>query len=616
MQSKADFEFDSDLGVYGVPGNVSPWRVEFDVADRAFCDRLDSGGYRIRVLTEPGLTEALVVVGDHAETATGFRLDLVGAAESTALWESIVDVAPGAKISFAFRNPDGEPVYVVAGGIAVAVERLDRWQLPDIAPLGIPAWAQGAVIYQIFPDRFADGDASNNPPGSEPWGSEPTPVGFQGGDLQGIEQHLDYLEALGVDVIYLNPIAVSPSNHRYDTVDHRHVEASLGGDDAMVSLVDRAHARGIRMMADLSINHVHPSFPPFADVVANGARSEYAGWFDVASYPPRLLVNRQRLDVEGVEWLDRWQEDLGLAVEDSDHAGSAVKPTYDSWFGVPSMPRVDLANPAARTYMLDILSSWVDRFDIDAWRMDVARYIDPDVWPEARRRLIDSRADFFLVAEIMGDAHDWLQGDGFHAAMNYTFRAIVLDLLTAPTPDAGGFVESYLRLLGQYAWDVTLANHNLIGSHDTPRFLTEAGGEVWRLELATVLQMTLPGSPGIYYGDEVALEGGKDPGCRGAFPWDPPPLDHAIARSVADLTELRRKHPALVRGNWRNVPVGPGTIAYRRSLDEESVLVVVNPSSEIARVGADSLTLLWGPTKIVADTLVVPPRSAAIATGT
>lgn len=615
MPSRAEpTTFRSDLGVYGLPGSVHPWDIRFDVADRAFCDRQADGTYRLRVVTEPGLVDGLVVVGDHYGGASGYSLEEIVAGIRFVGWELQAPLPPGGELSLAFRSPDGSPVYRVPSGISGAVERLDRWTLPDLTPLDVPAWAQGAVIYQIFPDRFADGDPSNNPPETEPWGSPPASDSFQGGDLAGVLAHLDHLEALGVDTIYLNPVTVAPSNHRYDAVDYHHVDPALGGDEALAKLVAEAHSRGMRVMTDLSINHVHPSFPPFEDMQRHGTASPYHGWFAVTEHPPRVRVDLERLDDDGHRRLDRLRRQAGIEVEETTLAdGPPLQPTYQAWFGVPTMPRVDLSHPQARAYMLDVLTSWVDRFDIDAWRMDVARYVDPDVWPEARNKLRESKEDFLLLAEIMGDGSAWLQGDGFDATMNYTFRALVLRFLARGTLDAPGFLDGYARLWAQYAWPVTLASQNLIGSHDTPRFLTEAGGEEWRMVLAIVLQMTLPGAPGLYYGDEVGMEGGEDPGCRGAFPWDPDPLDHPLARTISELAALRRAHPVLRTGEWRALGAWDEAVAFERILPGEEVVVVVNRGAAPTALEVGATEVLWGSGRIIGPRIEVAARSAAVA---
>lgn len=613
MPSRAEpIQFDSDLGVYGVPGSVYPWDIRFDPDDRAFCDRLADGSYRLRVWAESGLGKGLIVAGAMSRPGRGHPLEVVAVTERFVYWETKAELAPGEAISAAFTDPAGMGVYRVPSGISAAVERLDRWVVPDLAPLTVAPWAQGTVIYQIFPDRFADGDPDNNPPGTAPWGSEPTPHVFQGGDLAGITARLDHLVGLGVDTIYLNPIATAPSTHRYDTVDHHHVDPALGGDRAFEALVEEAHSRGLRVMADIAINHVHPTFPQFADVIALGPKSDYADWFVVHDHPARLLVDPDRIGDDQRKWINVWQKTAGLSVEETMlPRGPAVLPTYDAWLGVPTMPRIDLSHPAAREYMLDVLTSWVRRFDIDAWRMDVARHVDSDVWPGARRRLRALKPEFHLLAEIMGGAGNWLQGDGFDATMNYTFRDLAIGFCATETIDGAGFSDGFARTWAEYAWPVTLANHNLIGSHDTPRFLTVAGGDIWRLQLATVLQLTLPGAPGVYYGDEIGLQGGPDPGCRGAFPWHDDPLGHPVAETIASLTLLRRRHPALVSGEWRPIRSAGDVVAFRRIAPEETVTVVVNRGVRPAKLPSEITAVLW-PDPSLAQ---VPPQSAVIGLG-
>ncbi|HZD03543.1 MAG TPA: glycoside hydrolase family 13 protein, partial [Longimicrobiales bacterium] len=401
------------------------------------------------------------------------------------------------------------------------MERLDRWRLdPGSEPVRVPAWSQGALIYQIFPERFHNGDPSNDPEGVDEWGSPPDSRRLQGGDLVGVLQKLDYLEGLGVDCLYLNPVFASPSNHRYDAVDYHHVDPILGGNRALAELVDEAHRRGMRVVLDASFNHVHPGFFAFRDLLEKGRASRYSAWFVVRDWPPRIRYRPSAGGEDVRQRVARWAAETGLEVETVPGEGRAVETTYESWYHVPTMPRVDLADPGAREYMLGVATHWIEHYDIDGWRMDVARYVDPDFWNDFRRAVKAVRPDAYLLAEIMGDAGQWLQGDRFDATMNYTFRDLALAFFARDEIDGEGLLDGLGRLVAQYPWAVTLANHNLLGSHDTPRFLTEAGEEVDRLRLATVFQLTFPGAPGIYYGDEVGVTGGPDPENRRAFPWE------------------------------------------------------------------------------------------------
>jgi hypothetical protein len=381
--------FRDDLAVYGAPGDVSPRDIHFDPGKRAFLDRDEDGRYRLRVWTEPSLIDPLVVARRGSEVI-GYTMDLVASTERFRFWELVTALQPGDEISLAFRTKSGKAVYVVPAGISNVVERLDRWTLPDLEPLDVPRWAQGAVIYQIFPDRFANGDPTNDPLDTKPWGALPTARGFQGGDLAGVRSHLDYLQTLGIDAIYLNPIFLSPSTHRYDTVDYHQVDPVLGGDMAWKELVEAAHDRGMRVIIDASFNHCHPRFFAFQDLVEKGARSKFRDWFVVKEWPIRIKV-RGPLRAWQREWLPVWAGQAGIELDYVDDEGPAVEPTYDAWYGVATMPRVNLANPQARSYMLEVAQRWLREPGADGWRMDVARYVDHDFWPEFRQAVREVR---------------------------------------------------------------------------------------------------------------------------------------------------------------------------------------------------------------------------------
>ena len=201
--------------------------------------------------------------------------------------------------------------------------------------------------------------------------------------------------------------------------------------------------------------------------------------------------------------------------------------------------------------------------------------------------------------------------------MNYTFRDIALRFFARDEIDAGELLDDAARLWGLYAWPVTLANQNLISSHDTPRFLTEAGGAVWRLRLATVFQLTFPGAPGIYYGDEVGMEGGDDPANRGAYPWH---LDHAahdVHRTIAALTRVRRRRPELVTGAWRPLGGSRGLVAYERLLGRRRSATVLNRGGRRASIELPYPRpgILWGEGELDGGTVTVPAHGAVVVAG-
>lgn len=607
MSQADDTRFFDDIG------HLWPYDIRFDPDHRRHVWQEGDRAW-FRISTEPGFSE-VVLVRRHGGAIKGHPLDRWASDRRYDHWMVAVDGTEPFDYSLALRRGRGDVVYVTNAGVAGAIERLDRWTYrPDEAAMNVPGWMKGAPIYQIYPERFANGDPSLTPDPSAPWGSPPDNYVWQGGDLVGIKDRLDHLESLGIRCVYLNPIFSSPSTHNYDTFDFRSVDPSLGGNEALAELIQAAHAVDIRVILDASFNHVHPRFFAFDDVRRHGSASEYADWFIVHDHPVRV---RYRPHVEVTDrhrwYLERLESMTGLPVEVVDDEGPAAQPTYDAWYGVPTMPRVNLRNPDARAYFLDTARHWIDEYDIDGYRMDVTRYVDPDFWDDFRQTCKAAKRDAYLLCEIFGDATPWLDGTRFDATMNYTFRQLALDFFAARSVDAVDLSDGITRMLTMYAGPANAVNQNLLGSHDVPRFLTMANGDTTALLLATVLQFTLPGAPGLYYGDEVGMQGGEDPGQRGAFPWDQPDMWlTSQLEAVQQLSALRNTHPALKTGEWSLDSASRRTIAYRRTEGTESIITIINDSESPATIENSGSDLLWGTATMDADTITVPPRSAAI----
>lgn len=591
-------------------GFLYPYDVRYDEHDRACCNPLPDGRVQFRLRTEPALVEAVLVYNDGRVKAAPMEpawASVESAQERRFVYWQTTIRPDGRQLrySFAFRDRQGQPVYWCRHGIDHAVEPLDRWQLDleAVTPFETPAWMRGALVYQIFPERFANGDPSNDPPGTVPWGSPPHWFEFQGGDLQGIIQRLDYLQELGVEVLYLNPIFASPSSHKYDAVDYYHVDPALGGNDALRALVDELHRRDMRIILDASFNHCHPRFFAFQDVVKNGPDSPYADWFTIYEYPVVLRYRPARLSGYWKKFIGVASEQLGLPVmaldEQDDHDGPAFEPTYEAWYNVPNMPKLNQKNPATRQYFMDVTAYWLREFGVDGWRMDVARHIEPDFWQDFYRVAKATRPGCYLLSEIWGNTSPWLQGDQFDATMNYFLRDLSLGYLAGQTMDTPTFLDGLLRMLSLYAPQVLAVTHNLISSHDTARFLTMAGGKMARLKLATLLQLTLPGAPGIYYGDEIGMAGGGDPDCRRAFPWhEPQSWRRDVLEMVKRLADLRRTYPALRHGDFFLVWQGEEAFAFLRRYEDQRVLVVINRGQAIERlrlpIQSSAPQVLWG----------------------
>src|SRR5690606_12638043 len=280
--------------------------------------------------------------------------------------------------------------------------------VPDLVT---PDWLADAVFYQIFPERFANGDPTLDPPGVEPWDAAPTRENFFGGDLAGITQHLDHLVSIGVNAIYLTPIFQADTNHRYDATDYFAIDHRLGDLDAFRVFVREAHARGIRIVLDAVLNHCGEGHPMFRDVMRNEADSEYVNWFSVEGFP---VVQHP-------------------------------EPNYRTCSGCWYLPKWNAYNPEVRAHHLDVARHWIAE-GIDGWRLDVPYFINHTLWREFRQVVKGLGDELYIVAEEWRDPGEWLQGDLADGTMNYTLRDLVLGFTADRTIDAAAFASGMNEL--------------------------------------------------------------------------------------------------------------------------------------------------------------------------
>jgi glycosidase len=621
----------------------------------------------IVVSTSDPTIERLAVALEQPGNAGVARIPLTRAAHGSDTWTARVFGATpnGGTVGFRLiiRRPNSP------------VEELGPFRAEISPAFETPDWAKGAVWYSIFPERFRNANPANDPAGPDTfpadwfadWGTV-GPAEFEayraaggkrrealaevtrrrryGGDLHGIVDRLDYLASLGVTGVYLCPVFQAPSADKYDAADYRHVDQSLGGPSSRPSgtpaetpgpatwtwteadrylvetLLPEARRRGIRVILDGVWNHTGTGFWAFRDVVRHGARSAYAGWYEV------------------------------------EFTGSAgALEAWRAWDGrngrLPRFARTpdgDL-HPGVKAHLFDITRRWMDpdadtdpRDGVDGWRLDVAAEIGAPFWHDWRRHVKSINPDAYLVGEVWHHAREHLDGRAFDAQMNYPFARAVVDWLRGTTDSAE--LAAALDALNDVPPQVRLVQMNLLGSHDTQRLASalanpdapfdsggapgqtrysraQPGPEVYDLVvLGAALQVTYAGAPMIYYGDELGMYGGKDPDCRKPVPWPDLPREREARdnRIVPGLPDRFRSWftlrsdpvlgPILRYGSVAPIPgTGERVFAFARALNGQRVTVVLNAG----QTPYDAAAVAAGARRVPADVgAVVAPRAAAL----
>ena len=525
--------------------------------------------------------EAGIAGGEEAWQGRRIAMEPWLELEHHQLWR-IVLKPPFRRLRYVFALTQAqEQWYCYEDGLRPALQldgRVQCFQMPWMNPadcIAPPDWVRHTVWYQVYPDRFCRGGSGR--PGTLPWRHGPvTNAERFGGDLAGIAQKLPYLAGLGVNGLYLNPIFAARSFHKYDTTDYTRVDPDFGTEADLQELVRQAHANGIRVMLDAVFNHCGPGFAPWRDVVEKGPGSAWRDWFFVNRWP-----------------VEEGRTDDGRYFSFSFHGG---------------MPKLNTNHPAVQDYLIGLCEDWVRRYDIDGLRFDVGNEISHAFLRRLRVRLKALKPDLYLLGEIWHDAPAWLEGDEYDAVMHYPLQSAVRRFFEDESLPARAFGWQAGRCLAAYAPQVSAAQFTLLDSHDTIRLRSRVRSEdeFWQ-QLAALF--TLPGSPCVYYGTELALEGGRDPDCRRCMPWDELDTDAGRARldAMRSLIALRRTEPDLQGSAVTFCPGSGRLVRYRRG----SVEVCLNAGTAPAALmpggtalfarGWDGRTLAPGGTLVRRD---------------
>lgn len=474
-------------------------------------------------------------------------------------WQVVVD-SPYERVYYYFLLDDGAETKLYYGNVFTdhhVDDRSQYFKLPfnhraDIA--NVPDWVQDAVVYNIFPDSFATAYKSISMQPTEVDYHGQTVKGKLGGTLRGVAENVDYLKALGINCVYVNPIFAAGEYHKYDLLDYFHVDPCFGGDEAFREMVDALHEAGIRIIVDGVFNHCGWYFFAFDDVVRNQEASEYCDWFYHLEFPVMRPKDPQSY------------------------------PTYSCFAYERMMPKLDTANPKVQSYFCQVGRYWVKEFGIDGWRLDVASEVDDSFWRAFRKAVKEVNPEALLIGEVWETATHWLQGDMFDSAMNYDFRKHCNLFFAERSIDAFDFAGRVTHMLMRYKLQITPAQLNLLDSHDVSRFLSLCGGDVLQYKLALVFMMTFVGMPTLFYGDELGIQGLLEAEYRSPMPWSGG--DGSLYSFVGQVIAMRHALPPLRRGAFQMLQAekGSGLLVFARILKDQSVTVCINNSTEQVRL--------------------------------
>lgn len=588
---------------------------------------------RLRVPQQhPGIAQVWVRSNPDGEPAWD-PAEHLGTTDGFSWWQATVRVAnPRHHYRWLMKHDDA-----ASAGAAPTVEwvnqrgrqlcePVDAEDFALLASTEQPAWLNDAVMYQIFPDRFArssGADQRQQPHWAIPaqWNDPVDPVmparvtQLYGGDLDGIGQNLDHLQSLGVNLLYLTPVFPAASNHRYDASSFSSVDPLLGGDEAYIRLIEAAHSRGMRVIGDLTTNHSGDQHEWFRRALAD-PESEERSYYYIDSCPTTGQIG------------------------------------YESWLGAATLPKFDWSSPALRRAFIEgpdsVVAMWLKPpFNLDGWRIDVASMtgrlgevdLNEQVRRTLRRTVEQARPEAVLLAEITNDATADLTGDAWHGAMTYpTFTRPLWSWLSQPHGrpytdaqgrrqtqpwffgqpyggiPAGGaadFADAVQRFTSGIPWRIRLANMQALNTHDTARFTTNAPDEA--VKVAIGLQMSMPGVPALFAGDEFGLTGADGELSRTPIPWDQQhqPWTAARIQLYTELIGLRRNHPVLTEGGMRWLWADQSGIVFIRESADECVLVhaAAGPydSLSVATIpnaavpGVERAERLWGSAQLRTD---------------
>ena len=421
-------------------------------------------------------------------------------------------------------------------------------------------WVNDTIWYQIFPDRFCNSGTARYRT-YDKWAGTNKKTGFldrYGGDLKGVTSKLDYLKELGINGIYFTPLNKSNSNHKYNTADYTQIDPDFGTEEDLITLVEEAHKRDVKIMLDGVFNHCGEDFAPWLDVLQNGKNSKYFNWFMINQMPEK--VNR--------------------------FTHNAKDGKYYTFGFFDNMPKLNTNNQEVIDYFIGICTKWIEKYNIDAIRLDVASEVSHNFNKQLRQAMLKLKPDFYICGEIWHNSTAWLRGDEYDAVMNYTLQESIDSFWANKNVTALDFEYQINRCLTLYPEQVNNVMFNLLDSHDTMRLITRSNENLDIFYQKLTVLFTLNGTTCIYYGTEVALSGGFDPDCRRCMPWNEINTGQYNDRieTIKQIITMRKQYDELRNGEIKFSHYNNRVLSYEKYSDKNTIRIIANCSDHIFKI--------------------------------
>lgn len=535
-------------------------------SDSKFCFAVskDEVVLRLRLAREcvPDSVEA-VYGGKYEFAQTRFKAEMTRVFEDALYaWYIVKLKLDDIRLVYVFELTFGEKVfYYSEDGVSeeydFSLSYYNSFQLPYINPIDIlprVKWMKNAVFYQIFVDRFNIGKVDKDMGYiNMKWGEPVNTKSFAGGDIKGVTLKLDYIRSVGANAVYLTPIFKAPSNHKYDIEDYKTIDPAFGTTADLKELVKQAHDRGMYIVLDAVFNHCSSDAAQFKDVLEKGKDSAYFDWF---------VIHGEYVDMEKIN--------------------------YECFASCPYMPKWNTSNPEVVDFLVDIALYWIKEADIDGWRLDVSDEVSHAFWREMRKKVKALKPECVLIGENWHDAGSYLLGDQFDGIMNYAFTKACLDFFASGKTNAKGMADKLSSLLMRNNDNANFMMLNLLDSHDTHRFLTCVGKDRRKLLSAFALTVFYTGVPFVYYGTEIATEGGYDPDCRRTMDWKKAESKDDFFDEFTAIAKFYRQCETVREGDI-SVHAKGNLLEVTRTLGNDCVVLTVNNTPQAEKCGGEEL---------------------------